>query len=604
MKTKNLRTLAIAGTLLLWVTTATSDYIHEKVVDWVNTISICDPASSGIRCITMKDRNEWATKAGTWCSEIDSWVCGYHFQWWNNYWFEIWCREEKCSDSITNSAVVWRVNTVNFWPNNPYSNSVFYYGWENWSDPINYNLWWWIGDDVANGRWLNSNNAIEWRQWPCWEWYHIPSAWEWNKLFEYRISFYTWEWNSLIVDDSDIMLKSFAWCRDCPNTSSQWKTAVARFQNDFKIPFVGYRDNFNAKIERIGQYSYLFSSSYNEANYFTATWDERVLYFLLSSNEAWTVLTRPAYGHSVRCFKNEPLSFSLIEPIDSSIQVIVWETGYDGLPNMIEVTINNVEQVDNEPVLWEVSVSFWENVSAKFSKLVKVSVPVEDYEQVYIKVKHAWSSVYNYDWLTTNVNASCNDNWRVVNNADRYNWEMISVVNWFANIYTCEASSFIALWLDGWWHNAGWDSQIIVNIAEFNGGQNTCTWSNFIFDNIIAWTDTESYTLTWTFECAFWNGSSHSSVTLQLSGNLVASWDKIISWSNVEMMNSEWTVAPTWLKFANTLINTYRALTATQTIFQKSANLIWAATWEVTIRLTVPWWTPDGIYNWTLVLTY
>ena len=150
----------------------------------------------------------------------------------------------------------------------------------------------------------------------------------------------------------------------------------------------------------------------------------------------------------------------------------------------------------------------------------------------------------------------------------------------------------------------GGDSEIIVNIAEFNWWQNTCSGSNYIFENIVAWTSTGTHTLSWVFQCAFGNGRSSSTVTLQLSGDLVADGDRVISGSNLMMKNSEWTVSPVWLKFANTLISTWSALTATQTLFQKTANLIWVASWVVEVQLTVPWWTPDGTYNWVLVLTY
>ena len=43
--------------------------------------------------ITIMDRNLWATASGTWCTLGDTSTCGYHFQWWNNYWFK------PCSDS-------------------------------------------------------------------------------------------------------------------------------------------------------------------------------------------------------------------------------------------------------------------------------------------------------------------------------------------------------------------------------------------------------------------------------------------------------------------------------------------------------------------------
>ena len=150
----------------------------------------------------------------------------------------------------------------------------------------------------------------------------------------------------------------------------------------------------------------------------------------------------------------------------------------------------------------------------------------------------------------------------------------------------------------------GGEPQVIVNIADFNSWQNTCSGSNFLFENIVAWTSTGTYTRSWVFECAFGNGKSNPTVTLQLSWNLVASWDRVISWSNLEMKNTEWSVTPWWLKFAQTLIDTWHALTETQILFKKSTDLIWVASWVVTIQLTVPWWTPDGTYNWTLVLTY
>jgi len=146
--------------------------------------------------------------------------------------------------------------------------------------------------------------------------------------------------------------------------------------------------------------------------------------------------------------------------------------------------------------------------------------------------------------------------------------------------------------------------EVIVNIAEFNSWQNTCSGSNFIFDNISADKVDRDYELTWLYECAFGNGQSTTSVTLQLSGNLVAWWDKIFSGSNVKMKNSEWISAPAWLKFSSSLISTYQTLTATRTLFQKTWNMIWMASWIVTIQITVPAWTPNGKYNWTLVLTY
>ena len=73
MKNKNLLALLIVGTLLFPVTSATSSYIHER--GW--TISICDPSSNWTKCITMQDRNLWATTNDI-TSTGSYW---YHFQW-------------------------------------------------------------------------------------------------------------------------------------------------------------------------------------------------------------------------------------------------------------------------------------------------------------------------------------------------------------------------------------------------------------------------------------------------------------------------------------------------------------------------------------------
>ena len=180
-------------------------------------------------------------------------------------------------------------------------------------------------------------------------------------------------------------------------------------------------------------------------------------------------------------------------------------------------------------------------------------------------------------------------------------WVIAGNRNFRAYAYSVRCFKDSAL---GFSSSEGGDSEIIVNIAEFNWWQNTCSGSNYIFENIVAWTNTGTHTLSWVFQCAFGNGRSSSTVTLQLSGNLVADGDRVISGSNLMMKNSEWTVSPVWLKFADTLISTWKALTATQTLFQKTANLIWVASWVVEVQLTVPGWTPDGTYNWVLVLTY
>ena len=142
-------------------------------VDWGEftwqDITICNDSVS---CITLMDRNLWATtnditKTGSY------W---YYFQWWNNYWF---------NPRFLNGRV-WQVDASNYWPNNPYNNGVFLYWYTSRDSVWNDNLWWWSWDSETNHRWWDNRYATaEDRQWPCPQWYHVPSIWERNQLIYY-----------------------------------------------------------------------------------------------------------------------------------------------------------------------------------------------------------------------------------------------------------------------------------------------------------------------------------------------------------------------------------------------------------------------------------
>lgn len=102
-------------------------------------------------CITIADKNLWATEAYYWDIRDSEAVeptlsqanCGYYFQWWNNYWFP-W------TGSVATSTA--QVNASSYWPWNYYSSSTFRYypiGNRDWCSPKNDNLWGW----VTNGEW-------------------------------------------------------------------------------------------------------------------------------------------------------------------------------------------------------------------------------------------------------------------------------------------------------------------------------------------------------------------------------------------------------------------------------------------------------------------
>ena len=309
-----------------------------NVFTWIGTITV----SNWIDSVTMLDRNLWANIAWTW--EDSFW---YYFQWGNNYWFlSTWF---ETSDSP--------IDTSGYWPWNYYISWIFiniehgpsYTAYDR-SNPQNDNLWWGSGDNLWSSFPLDFKSAKN-RQWPCPNGFHVPSLWEWDKINDLLWT----DWNH--ISNSLLLPKYFL--RSSSPSNVGWD-----------YPLYG----------GVGIFSILGVSCPEFSNFGWAdVWANRI--------GSW----------QIRCFKNPEPNY--IEPIDDAIQVKIWETDYNELPSTMTITRDNVQQVNNKSVLWEVSVSFWSNESAKFSKLVKVNIPVESAEQVIIKVKHAWSIEYNFDGL-------------------------------------------------------------------------------------------------------------------------------------------------------------------------------------------------------------
>ena len=286
---------------ILWC----ADWYHStwillsyETLDEIGTITICNP-NDITKCITMMDKNLWASKSWTVCSSSDNWACWDHYQRWNNHWFTMWCYSMYwCSDDVTRSAVAWAINTEWYWPwnyfigvkfrkitNNPYD----------WSSPKNDNLWWWSGDSINNNRWfdtgmMQATNVVD-RQWPCPEWYHVPSQWEWWTLVMYWAANYTWVWNSLILQNTAPL-----------NYFSSDTRAASLFRSDFKIPFDGNRYGNDAQVIYVGSFSHLWSSSPD---------DTKIMYLYMNSSSVLTHLNNLRYdAFPVRCFKDSSLTLS------------------------------------------------------------------------------------------------------------------------------------------------------------------------------------------------------------------------------------------------------------------------------------------------------
>lgn len=259
----------------------------EQTEQYIDTsdygiIRITDPENSK-KWITIHDRNLGATETWAWTNAPDT-SYWYYYQWGNNYGFPTTGDIEKVLlYSETN------VDASLYWPTHPYSSDTFIKGNSDWSHTWNNNLWWWDWDNGNNWRWYPVNNSID-RQWPCPNWYHIPSIWEWSKLLEFWAYEYTWAWNRLsLITDSTNNLKEFK------NNSS----ALSSFYKRLYITVawnLSYQDWFS---EDVDEQSLLRSSSpeVSTNNIFRLFWNNSNLFMDSSTNNR-------ANAFPVRCFLN------------------------------------------------------------------------------------------------------------------------------------------------------------------------------------------------------------------------------------------------------------------------------------------------------------
>ena len=261
-------------TLNKWFTT------ESGFTAWTITISDWETT------ITMLDRNLWASTSDT-TSTGSYW---YHFQRWNNYGFKpcsngSWCSTFPNGESTSNT----QVDASGYWPWTYYSSGTFIIWSSDWSSVQNDNLRWWSTDDntynVNGDTWKVSNPTD--RQWPCPEWFHVPSVWELAKIY------------SMMLSDDDLPI-----------------------HNPLLVPFAGYR-YYNATLY-FGGTADLRSSSPSYPSYPNNTSSR---YLRLEVDGSMAVMNMSKYyrasAYSVRCFHDSYKTYTQ----SSSILVSFYDEG-------------------------------------------------------------------------------------------------------------------------------------------------------------------------------------------------------------------------------------------------------------------------------------
>ena len=395
--------------------------------------------------ITLMDRNMWAssddiTSTGSY---------GFHYQWWNNYGFWVWCWENWCSDEVTTKAITEKTVWNDSYDNSNYWWSIFVkWDWSHWydywSDSIagsgnHKNLWWGWNDWTGNRWWLDTIllENVENRQWPCLVGYHVPSIWEWNELVKHRADTYIQDWNELILNESASKLNYFS-----------NNVATDKFQENFKISAWGYR--YHNGVYHDDKVSYLRASSLNGMSNLVGA---RSIVTMPSNSVQVHMNVYRAFAYPVRCFSNDYMF--------TSPSMSIHPNGWTGAMILVE---------------WDTIKSLW--------------IPNRDahsiFEWWYSTFEFTtWSEVNTWSTAPANLYArwSCTS-WYVENNSGTWCIELYTI--------TYELNDWVLSWNNATWYTIESETITLINPTK--------TWYTFTWRS-----GTELNSLTTTVTIPTWS---------------------------------------------------------------------------------------------------
>ena len=260
----------------------------------------------------------------------------------------------------------------------------------------------------------------------------------------------------------------YPWSRTEWTSSDFWVASLYKeFQED-NFSFLTWWGSFNFEIDKFNATLVPFHSL--TIHYKYSNWDDA------AGDYTWELLDGDEYSHASPDIENYTpdvatvsgtiaddvevtVTYSLI--MTSSSGAMIEQEDETGTWMVVEAdtpatsTDASAVQSSNSTatVQWEVELDVYNDadwdwvadgtdpISTKvnFTNPVLVRIPVSSWTSVKVKVKHNGESTFGIEWLTTNSGASCAD-W--VSDA-AYDGSEIPA-NWFAEIWTCSASTFVA----------------------------------------------------------------------------------------------------------------------------------------------------------------
>jgi len=536
MKNKNLLVLVAAWTLLFGVTSATSSYIHEAKVDGINTISICDPSSNWTKCITMQDRNLWATEAYSCWEWVSKWsLSGYEY---DNYDSLEECIvsewEEFCNSTIYESFgeclwdfgdelscfCLWRRKYWNLFS----SSEDCYDSYDSYTLPFPTDPCM-----AENGTW------VYWNFYQWWNNYGFPSTgsvvtWDTpvdcTNYWPLRLGYLSGRYSSNIFNNN--------WCTPI-NKNLRWWSGDSQENNRW------FNETWNVAINAEDRQwpcnTWYHVPSIWEWNKVLEYWAEENE--LILGQEGWELADWWVWLYTCRNDYYPPCG---ILPFSFHYDFKIPFAGYRRYGA-------DVGGFGNSSYLWSSSPSsFW-------------------YSYWFL----SYISNGSYD-LYTNWYLGTSDGFSIRCFKDSY---LSFPTNENGDSGSGSASTHVTLTLTAW--------------------SNTCTLNDYNLGTHNASAEEQYIESSWQeILCEF---LQNTWVRVLLSMGDLSDWSKLIwaenfTWVVTAIGNSLWSISNlTWWNYN---------LSWSQEIYRKAENTLWKWTWDLQIIWTIPAWTPSGTYTWSL----
>ena len=515
-----------------------------------------------LRNYTIMDRNMWADEIyNQKFSNANPQSFWYHYQWWNNYWFEpcneLWCTNFPWWENISENWLYYRVRSVfkkwnfanNTWnqgfrlPRDPDECGCYcglhWFQYEPWSEAVRTQLFenfrWWFWDSLTinwnstlnrrgteTSRSCDSNtwNVIKnsWtssRQWPCPNGYHIPSLAERNDIVE------TWKnarnWAPLSdnsLDKTEAFLNASYWAQLASDLllPPAWIRSTYSGEHIYQWVIGGYRSSsptyFGSNLWTTTDYTngsrllvfdqYHLKADGGDGDSVCWYYDE------VGHTTRWCYYAWSRFdGESVRCIKNSNNISTKIYPNwwTNAIIAIDWRT---------------ITTLSTPSRNW--CTFGWRYTDPDFSEHNLITQWSEIYNDAILYAKWIWENC----WQTNIKQQNCTslpENAQWINSKFTQTWDGISwTPSFLSNNYTSDINVECSFQCNTNYTRDSNSGQCVTNVqkADCSWLPNNAQWKNSKFTQIWDWVSRNPsshenhYTSDSNVECSFQCNTNYS----------------------------------------------------------------------------------------------